>query len=292
MIVVIGGTGKVGSALLPELSRRGMPARVVTRTAEKDAAVATVGLEPVRGDARDLATLRHVLHGADALFLLTPPSEDEGAVKRGVVDAARRAGIRHIVLLSGAGASAQSPISQAREHAHAEEALKASTVKYTILQPYFFMQNFFDQAGTIRGNFGNGIRSQGAIYGNVRDGRIAMVDTRDVAAVAAACLCEQGHEGRTYVVTGGSPITNAEAAAAIARVAGRPVQYVDVPSEQLIAGMTAAGVPRWLASDLALLGEEIAGGAFASTTDVVERVAGRRPITFEQFAEEHRQRFA
>ena len=126
------------------------------------------------------------------------------------------------------------------------------------------------------------------MYGNFESGQLAMVDTRDVASVAVACLMERGqHDGHTYVITGVEAITHGQAAQTLATVLGKNVEYVNLPSEHLVKAITGAGTPEWLARDLAMLGESIAAGQFAGTTDVVEKVAKRRPITFEQFVKDN-----
>jgi len=292
MILVIGGTGKVGSELVEQLGHTKTPARVLVRSAHKAKPVEDLGLEPTMGDITNISSIEAALKGIEKVFLLTPPSANEAELKSAIIDAARNAGVRYLVLLSGAGADPNSPISQARHHAKSEDYLMASGLAFTILRPYFLMQNFYNQAGTIKGKFGGGIKSEGAIYGNFRNGKIAMVDTRDIATVASACLTEGGHEGKTYIITGAEAITNAEAAEKLSTVLGRKINYVDVPSEQLMTSIANMGTPEWLASDLAMLGEDIAEGHFARITDVVKKVAKKKPFTFDQFAKDNAQAFS
>jgi len=291
MILIIGGTGKVGSELVKQMAETKSPARVLVRNAEKAKKVEGLGLEVVVGDLTNLISIEDALKGIEKMFLLTPPSPNEADLKNSIIEIAKRTGVDYVVLLSGAGADLNSPISQAQQHAKSEAYLKASGLAFTILRPYFFMQNFFNQADTIKGNFGGGIKSEGAIYGNFKDGKIAMVDTRDIAAVALACLTENGHNGQTYIITGGETITNAEAAEKLSTVLGKKINYVDIPSEHLIKGMTSVGTPEWLARDLSMLGDEFASGKFANTTDVIERVTNKKPITFDQFAKDYAKAF-
>jgi uncharacterized protein YbjT (DUF2867 family) len=233
----------------------------------------------VIGDLSQLDTLGPAMEGVDKVFLLTPASQNEAELKAGVVNAAKRASVTHIVLLSGAGNSLYSPISQAREHWLAEDHLKASGVPFTILQAHYFMQNFFSQIGAMR--------AQGSIFGNFKDGKLAMVDTRDIAAVAAAVLMRGGFEGQTLVVSGHEALSTSEAAERLSAVLGKTLRYVDLPSEQLIQGLTSGGVPEWLARDLAGLGELASIGHWAQTTNTVERVAEKNAITFDQFVRDH-----
>ena len=284
MILVIGGTGKVGLEAVKQLAQKRALARVLVRSAQKAQEIEDLGLETIRGDLTNIAGIKAALKGVEKVFLLTPPSPNEAELKSTLVDAAIKAGVTHLVLLSGAGAAHDSAISQAQQHAKADDHLKASGLAFTILQPYFFMQNFLNQTAAIK--------SQGAIYGNYKNRKLAMVDTRDIAAVASACLTESGHDGRTYVISGGEAIAHAEIAEKLSAIRGKKINYVDLSSEQLMKGLTGLGYPEWLASDLTMLGEDIAEGHFAHITDVVAKVAKKKPITFEQFARDNAQAFS
>ena len=276
MLLVLGGTGKVGREVIAQLTREGIPTRALVRREHGDLGS---GVQSFLGDIADASSVAAALRNVDRVFLLTPPRPDEGAVKSAVINACVSARVKHVVLLSGAGARQKSPISQAREHATTEAYLRASGLGFTILQPYFFMQNVLGQAGAIA--------SHGAVFGNFGRGALAMIDTRDIAAVAVACLRQEGHAGQTYVLTGGEALTHAEVARALSALLGRPIGYVDLPSAQLAPSLAASGTPAWLARDLTLLGEEIASGQFAEPTDVVERICKRPPLLFEAFVRDH-----
>lgn len=283
MILVIGGTGTVGSEVVKQLAKKKAQVRVLVRNAQKEAEVKKLGLETAQGDITRLDTIEAALKGVDHVFLLTPASPTQGDQEIAVIELAKKAGVKHLVLLSAIGADAESPINLARQHAKAENHLKSSGLGYTILRPHSFMQNFLNQAGSIK--------AQGAFYGNYKEGRIAMVDARDIAAVAVESLTEAGHEGQTYLITGGEAITSAQAAEKLSAILGRKVTYVDIPSEGIVRSMTGMGMPDWLAGDLAKLGEVFAAGHGATTTDVVEKVAKKAPVQFDQFARDYAQVF-
>jgi uncharacterized protein YbjT (DUF2867 family) len=284
MILVIGGTGKVGSELIKQLSQKGIKAKVLVRSAQKAETVKSLGHEPVEGDFTQVATLDNAFKGVEKLFLLTSGfSPDRLALNEiAVIEAAKKAGVKKVVLLSAVGSTLDAPISLAREHAKTEEHLKKSGLAYTILQPGGFMQNFLNQTATIK---------QGAIYGNYKEGKMAFIDTRDIAAVAVAALTETGHDGQTYILTGGEPLSYGEVAAKLSRATGKTVNYVDIPSDAAVKGMMGAGMPEWLSKDLAKLGEAVAAGYTGHTTDVVEKVVHRKPITLDQFFKDNVEAF-
>jgi uncharacterized protein YbjT (DUF2867 family) len=284
MILVIGGTGKVGNELIKQLSQKGIKAKVLVRSAQKSETVKNLGHEPVEGDYTKAATLDNAFKGVEKLFLLTTSaSADSWATNEiAVIEAAKKAGVKKVVLLSAVGSAPDSPIGIAREHAKTEEHLKKSGLAYTILQPGGFMQNFLNQTATIK---------QGALYGNFKEGKMAFIDARDIAAVAVAALTEAGHDGQTYILTGGEPLSYGEVAAKLSHATGKSVKYVDVPTEAAVKGMVGAGMPEWLSKDLAKLGEAVAAGYTGHTTDLVEKVAKKKPIAFDQFLKDNVEAF-
>jgi len=284
MILVTGGTGKIGRELVRQLSAAGIPARVLARSSAAAQTIRQFGLEPVHVDLTDIRSIQESLKGMEKVFLLAPPSQSETDLKSRIIAASKEAGVRQVVMITAAGNTHYSPVFQARQHAQAEDCLKTSGLRFTILQPTFFMQNFIKQA--------EAIRSQGAIYGNYGEGKTAFVDARDIARVAMACLTEDTHSGKTYVVTGEERLTYTEVAGKLSTVVGKEIRYVNLTPEQAIEGMKAVGLPEWLASDLARLSQNVAAGLFAMTTDVVEGVTKKRPVHFDQFLKDNRSAFA
>lgn len=282
MILVIGGTGKVGGELVKQLAQAGVKTRVLVRSAQKAEAIHKLGLETAEGDVTQIATIEAALKGVEGLFLLTTANPNMGDIEIAVMDAAKKASVKKIVLLSAMGVSAQSPMTLGRQHAKAEDHLRNLGLAYTILQPTGFMQNILGSAGSIK---------QGAIYSNFKDGQIAMIDARDIAAVALAALTKPGHEGKTYGITGGEAFSYYQLADKISALTGKKVSYVDVPSSEVVKAMTGFGAPEWLAKDLATLGEAFAAGYGAATTDVVEKATGKKPITIDQFLKDHVEAF-
>lgn len=181
------------------------------------------------------------------------------------------------------GANSNSPAEILRQHGQTDEALSASGLMFTILRPNSFYQNLLFSAGTIK--------DHGAFYLPLRDGRQSLVDVRDIADVAVETLTSPGHEGKTYEITGPESLTYHEVAEKLSVVLGKPVRYVDVPAETALDSMLKAGMPEWNARALVELYGVFASGAAARTTDTVNRILGRNPITCSQFIRDHASAF-
>jgi uncharacterized protein YbjT (DUF2867 family) len=276
MILVTGATGTVGSELLRQLSARGQKVRAFVRSPEKLPRLA--GVEPFAGDLMDRRSVEAALKGAEKVFLLCDAGPHQVEAQGNLIQASRRSGVRLLVKISALGADAQSPINLARWHSKTEDELRRADVPHAVLQPHFFMQNTLAFAPTVK--------EQGAFYGAVREGKAALVDARDVAAVAAVVLTGRGHEGRTYVVTGGEALSFDDVAEKLSAALDKRVRYVDLTAAELKKGMLQAGMPPWLADDKAALQVFLSTNGGAVATRVVRDLTGSPPRTFDAFARE------
>jgi uncharacterized protein YbjT (DUF2867 family) len=275
MILVAGGTGMTGGEVVRLLQERGEPFTAMVRSVAKAEALQGAGIDTVVADLADRASLGPAMKGVESLFLLSASVADQADLQLNAIEAAEMAGVGFIVKVSALGADPESPLSLGRAHAEVEEGLAASGVPHAILRPGSFMQNFLLTAEMIR--------DQDQFYGSSGDGKIAMIDARDIAAVAVALLTAEERTGGVYTLTGPEALSNAEAAAVLSDVVGREIRYVDIPGDAFKAGLLEAGLERWLVDDLTILNKLFAEGAEARVTDDVDRVTGRPARTFAQF---------
>jgi len=278
-VLVTGATGNIGAHVVTQLRERGTSVRAFVRDAERAVPRLGPGVELAVGDLGDPGSLRRALHGIDQPERPAPDGPDSVAHETAVIDAAGAAWIQRIVKLSAIGAEIDSPIMFSRAHGRIERHLRAGAVPWVILNSSFFMSNLFASADTIR--------DSGSIFAPAGEAKIAMVDPRDVAAVAVEALLGHGHEGQAYVITGARAITYAEAAADLSTALGRDIVYVNVPDEAARAAMLESGAPDWLADTLTVLFGELRRGIAAQTSDAVRALTGREPGTFAEFARDH-----
>jgi uncharacterized protein YbjT (DUF2867 family) len=285
MILVTGATGSNGSELTKLLASRGVPVRAMVRSREGAKTIAALpGVELAVGDFDDASSVERALRGVEKAFLLTNSTERAEARQLAFVDAARRAGLRHVVKLSQFAADEGSPVRFLRYHAAAERAIVESGIAYTFLRPNLFMQGLLA--------FRASIASQGRFFAAAGDARVSVVDVRDIAAAAAAALAGPGHEGRTYDLTGPEALTHAEMAAALSEAAGRPIAFVDVPPEAMRDALLGAGLPQWQADGLIEDYAHYRRGEASAVASGVRDATGGPPRAFSAFARDYASAFS
>lgn len=277
MIVVFGATGNVGRHVTAQLAAAGVATRATSRDPHVAARRLPAGVEIVAADLADPETLDRALAGAERAFLVTGGAATR--LEHVFLTAARRAGVRHVVRLSGSflvGPDAEVEFDQ--WHHRAEQELERSGMAFTHLRPSYFMQNLLVQGAS------------GVLALPFADARVNLVDTRDIAAVAVAALTGEGHEGRTYSITGPEALTFAEVAEKLTAASGRHFTYVQVTRVRFQETLLGWGLPAELAAALAMeydiIGHSHPHGhpAFAAVTDTVPRITGRPATTVDQFA--------
>ena len=278
MILVTGASGANGREVLKALSARGVPAKAMTRSADI-ACDLPAGVTAVAGDFDNDSSLSNALVGIERTFLLTPSTEHAEAQQLRFVEAARRAGVRHVVKLSQFAASPDSPVRFLRYHAAAEQAVRDSGMDWTFLRPNLFMQGMLQFAGMVR--------DKSMIAAPIGDARVSVVDVRDNAAVAAAALTEDGHVGQTYNLTGPEALTHAEMAAKLSAATGRPIAFADASEGDMRYAMAAVKMPEWQIEGLIEDYAHYRRGEAAVIATGVRYATGQAPRAFDNFARDY-----
>jgi len=280
MILVTGASGLNGRELLHRLSARGVPVRALVRSAARAEGLAALPrVEIVAGDMARPETLAGPLRGVERAMLISSSEPAMLDVQSSFIDAARKAGVKHVVKLSGIMPGLDSPFRFARMHAEIERRLEESGMAFTHLRPGEFMPSYFRQVPSIV--------AKGALFLPMADAKIASIDVGDIAEVAATVLTGSGHEGKIYPLTGPEALTMAEVAAKLSAATGKTIRYVDVAPEDARRAQLAAGVPPFMADSLAELFAERRKGAESTVSPLVPALLGRAATSFDDFARRH-----
>jgi uncharacterized protein YbjT (DUF2867 family) len=286
VILVIGGRSKIGAALITELLDRGEQVRALVRAGEATGGLPADGLpadgqpadglpaaaEAVAGDLADEGSLVTAMAGVEKVFLLSSPHPDAVGWHRNAVDAARRTQVQLLVRSSILGADRETPAEFISAHTSCDRYLEDSGLPYVIVRPNLFLQNVPES--TI-----GSIDASGTFYADAGQARISMVDTRDVAAVAAVALTEPGQAGAHYDVTGPEALSYADVAAKLTGALGRRISYADAPDDAVRQALVGAGLSEWFAGALIGLYQDYRrsgpGGYAAQVSATVTELTGR-----------------
>ena len=276
IIAVTGASGNVGSRLAARLAARGARQRLIVRDPSKapavDGAETRIASGYIAGDE-----MRAALKGVRTVFLI--PARESAirvAEHMSAVDAAVAAGAEHIVYLSMVGAAPDAIFTLARDHYATEQHIRNTGTPYTFLR----MNLYMDVIPFL-------VSPDGVIKGPAGNGRLAAVLRDDIADAAAAVLTGDGHEGKTYELTGREAFTAADSAALMSRISGRAISFHDETVDEAYASRAMYQAPDWEVAGWVTTYTAIAAGQFATVTDWVRRLAGHEPVTITEYLEAH-----
>ncbi|GGW19101.1 NAD(P)H-binding protein [Streptomyces capoamus] len=275
-ILLTGATGKVGRHVTEGVVARGHHVRALTRT--PGTAGLPAGVEVVQGDLEQPGTVAAALEGIDRMYLFPVPE-----TVHEVVALARKAGVRHIVVLSSSSVLEDESNPSHQHHRTVERAVEDSGADWTFVRPDEF-------AGNVLWKWGESIRTEGVVRAPYGKAARAIVHEADIAAVVAAALLEDGHAGAQYVVTGPRALTQVEQVGALSEALGREIRFEELSREAGREAMSRVMPP----PVVEMLLDYLAASAVTPgpVTDVVRKVTGREARTFASWAAEHADSFS
>jgi NAD(P)H dehydrogenase (quinone) len=276
---ITGAGGQLGSSALRHLLTRVPTSNVVavTRTPDRLKEFADRGVRVRAGDFKNAAELTGALEGVDRLLLIPMPDLMPGVrppLHRAGIEAARKAGVRHVVYVSSVGARPAFSDDILNTHFETEQALIGSGLAWTLLRMGPYADFLIDPMKAALTNGAHASRGEAPAAPVVRD---------DLGAAAAGLLASDGHAGLTYHATGPVSLTGAEIAAGVGAAFGKDIAFTALSDEQVRSGLAAAGLPAPMADVLARFQDASAAGLFDVVTHDVERLSGRpaqSPVSF------------
>ncbi len=251
-IAVSAATGQLGRLVVDKLKGKVANADIVA-LARSPAKATDLGVAVREADYAKPETLRAALPGIDTLLLISSSEIGQRVSQhRNVIDAAKQAGVKHIVYTSLLHADT-SPLDLAEEHVPTEAAIKASNIPFTILRNGWYTENYTGSIG--------GALAGGAYIGSSGDGKISSAPRVDYAEAAAVVLSSKGHEGKTYELAGDETYTLTDLAAEISRQTGKTIPYKNMAVAEYAAALLSFGLPPHFAQAIAGWGVGISKGA-------------------------------
>lgn len=284
-VLVVGATGNIGKEVVSELTRGGASVVVGTRDVAKASAQfqSREGIRAVSLDVDKPETLGPALRGVDTVIQVSTMTPAMAAQTRSLVEAARQAGVTHLVRSSLIGAGEPEPITEAVWHGDADQAIASSGIAYTLLRPMQYFQNFLSPRNR------QTIREQGTVAMPLGTSRVSNIDTRDIAEIAArvALAPGSGHHGKAYVLTGAEAMTMEQVCSVMGEALGKPLRYVAVDPGKFLQTLLGNGVPQVIAEAIGGWFEYCRAGRADRVTQDAEQLLGRKPRSLRDFVKDH-----
>ena len=277
-IFVTASSGNIGSQIVKilESSSANFVAGISQREEGKAFTYATQIIDFANKNA-----MSETFKGFDTLFLLVPIHPLMIDMAKNAVDAAKIAGVKHIVRSSGFGTNVLSSYKLSQIQGTIDEYIKSSGLSYTITAPNNFMQNFI--------NFHANDIKNGTMYLPTGNGKVSWVDIRDIAAVNAVILQNPStFSGQTVEITGSESLSYADCLAIISEAIGKKVLFVDVPEQAAIDGMRQYHMPEFVIEVMSSLNKLIKEGKAETVKETIKSIAGKTPILFSEFVQENK----
>jgi len=275
LILLSGATGRVGSAASMALNQAGVPFRVLVRDPDRFVLKDAENIELVQGDLEAPDDVTAAMKDVDKALLLTSNSPAQADIEKQFALIAERMGVRHLVKISSMEASAQASATLPMLHYDSEQMIQSLNLTWTFLRPNFYMQNMLMYSASI---------SEAGVFAlPLGDAKTAMVDARDVGAVVAAVLQEDGHQNKIYQLTGSELINFDKVAERMSTVLGKPVAYQKQTADEFRTVLENFIQSQWQLDVVCELFAEIADGSLEQMSGDVERLLGRAPISLTRF---------
>jgi NAD(P)H dehydrogenase (quinone) len=284
-LLVTGANGNLGRRVIELVLAKNSGNKIIagsSRNLEALSSYAGQGVEIRKVDFEDPKTLAEAFKGVDRLLLISTKAlgKQRQLQHQSAIEAARKAGVKHIIYTSMINPENASPLPFAADHLITEQTIKASGMGWTILRNSWYMDNLFE--------FLPPALASGKWFTSAGEGKVANVSREDCARVAVSVLLSGETVSKQYDVTGSNALTTDQIAEIASRVLNKPIQVVHISDEQLEQGLKAAGTPAYFVPVIVGLDANTRLGNVDVATDAVELLTGQNPESFENFLKTHK----
>ena len=281
MLLVFGSNWDVESKVFQCLAQNAIEARAFVTDRKKARWLDRLtGIEIYRSNAEGEESIRRALVGVDTVLLIMGYSGVAIGQGDSLIGSLIEAGVNRVISVSGFNFITGPDSALLMRNEPTEQSLISSKIDYTVIRCSTYMESFLFQAYNIARN--------GFFVGNIGNGRLAPVDTCDVARLLTSIAVEKGHERKVYHVSGPEALTFKEIAATMSSAIGKRVRYRDTPGWLLKTLLSRnPEMPDWYVRHGMELQSLIKKHPSETVTETLERLGKFKPTTFEQFVKNY-----
>jgi len=280
MILLTGLTDTTAIRVARRLLKSGHGFTALVRDPDKVPDLKSKKVTLVKGDLSKPDSIKKAMDGIENAFLLTPTGDNQFKLEKNFIDTAKKAGVKHIVKYSAIGADPKSPSDILKHHGQSEEYLKESGLRYTIIRPNIFMQNFVDLLG-------QQIRKKREIRLPLKNAKCGYVDLRDTVRLIRKVLTSSGNKNKIYDITGPESLSCLEVAELFSEAIGKKIQYSDIKPKDFKKDLIDSGMKEPVAEAYSELYKLVRDGIYDEVTDHIYKLTDRQPHTFEEFLDDN-----
>ncbi|MCK5391063.1 MAG: SDR family oxidoreductase [Deltaproteobacteria bacterium] len=280
MILLTGLSTATGRRVAKRLLKSGHSFTALLRDGDKAPDLKSKKVTLVKGDLSKPDSIKKAMDGIENAFLLPPTSENQFKLEKNFIDAAKEAGVKHLVKYSVLGADPDSPSTILKYHGQSEKYLKDSGLRYTLIRPNLFMQNFVNF-------YGQQIRKKKEIRLPLKNAKCGYVDVRDTVRLINKVLTSNGSKNKIYTITGPESLSCLEITELFSEAMGKKINYVEIKPKEFKKKMIEAGVKERVAEAYSELYKLVRDGLYDQVTDDIYKLTDRQPHTFEEFLDDN-----
>lgn len=280
MILLTGLSTTTGRRVAKRLLKSGHSFTALLREGDKAPDLKSKKVTLVKGDLSKPDSIKKAMDGIENAFLLPPTSENQFKLEKNFIDAAKEAGVKHLVKYSALGADPDSPSTILKYHGQSEKYLKDSGLRYTLIRPNLFMQNFVNF-------YGQQIRKKKEIRLPLKNAKCGYVDVRDTVRLINKVLTSNGSKNKIYTITGPESLSCLEITELFSEAMGKKINYVEIKPKEFKKKMMDSGVKERVAEAYSELYKLVRDGLYDQVTDDIYKLTDRQPHTFEEFLDDN-----
>lgn len=278
-LLVTGATGNIGTLLIPRLANHhDIEIRAFVRDEAKAKPLQAAGASLVVGAFEDETAVQQAVADIDTVVLITSPNENAAKQANAVLAAAKQANVRKIVRISVTKAALDGPSDNVRQHGRVDNEIQASGLTYVILRPHFFMQNIFMAAESIA--------NDGNMYWGMGDGKLGLIDVRDIVDCIENVVPSDEHDNRIYTLTGPESISFHAIAARLGQALNRTINYIPVPLDAVEQSLLDMGMGDWFARVFRDYSDAYSQNWGDLVTNDVQKITGHPARSIDAFGSE------
>lgn len=280
MILLTGLSSNAGLRVARRLMKSGHSFTALVSDTDKYSELKSKKVTLVKGDLSRPESVKKAMDGIENALLLPPVSNNQFKVEKNFIDAAKKAGVKHVVKYSAIGADPKSPSNLLKFHGQSENYLKESGLRYTIIRPNIFMQNFVEL-------YGQHIKKKREIRLPLKNAKCGYVDIRDTARFIRKVLTSNGNKNKTYTVTGTEALSCTEVTELFSEAMGKKISYTEIKPKEFKKDMMEAGLKESYAEAYTELYKLVREGLYSQVTDDIYKITDRQPHTFDEFLDDN-----